>query len=121
MQTQRGFTLLEVILSVSIISIALITIINCFLLIAQSETTVSNYLKALLLLDSKLYEINVQRANQYIQKGRFDYPFKKFSWYVRQGPTPFHDIRSISLFISWQQAKKEKKIELNTYLSVPKE
>jgi len=114
---QSGFMLLEVMLALSILSISLIAIMSAFSTIVRSNSVVSNYTKAMFLLDNKLHWISVQAPKKVLTDGTFDDPFGDFRWHVDQKATAYTDVKKVSLSILWIERGTTKKVSATTCLN----
>ena len=112
----RGYTLLEIMLALSIISIALLTIIHSFSLIARSKAAAINYTKASLLLEAKLHDLKTNGFNQRSRQGVFNSPFERFSWQADSEIIPAGGLRRVLLVISWREGEQDKELQIVTYL-----
>jgi prepilin-type N-terminal cleavage/methylation domain-containing protein len=115
-KARLGFTLLEVILAVSIISIALTIIINSFSLIARSKVTTSNYTKAVFLLEEALHNLKTKGFSKYSQEGTFKSPFEQYSWYMESEAVTAGELRRVLLAIFWKERNQKKELKIITYL-----
>jgi Tfp pilus assembly protein PilV len=121
---ERSFTLLEVILSVVIISSALLIIARSFSLIVDSQIAISNYTTAFFLLEKKLSTLdtvqsNYRDDNYNVKEGIFDYPFSKFQWHMKEKEIFGGDLRKVFLSISWEEKGKRKEVGVTTCLITP--
>ncbi|HDO22202.1 MAG TPA: prepilin-type N-terminal cleavage/methylation domain-containing protein [Nitrospirae bacterium] len=105
----KGFTLLEVIIALAIISGALITIIytvNYQLDLVQRHETITI---ATILGREKILAAGVR---QHDKRGRFPEPYKDYSYEIETAPSPFKDIEIIKL----QVTKGSEKIYLARFV-----
>jgi len=112
---KTSFTLLEVILCVSIVSIGLVTLVGGFSLIAQANATVSNYTKAMFLIQGKIADIE-REGLSISQEGVFDDPFQKFSWTLEKGSFVSGKVRLITLSLNWKEQARSKNITITTLI-----
>jgi type II secretion system protein I len=112
----KGFTLLEVLLSLSIISVSLLAVINCFSGAVSAKKSVLNYTQAMLLADEKLFEIQNADFNKIEKKGNFNPPYEKFQWGIDASSTDYSNLAQVDLTVSWTQQGREKSIQVATII-----
>ncbi len=113
---QKGFTLLEVMLALSIISAALVGLISAYSLIDQSRLSASLHARALLLQDQKLHEILRQDNFSRLSEGQFDPPFEHFEWQAVQEAESKVGFKRVRLTISWMARQAKKELTISTYV-----
>ncbi len=116
MRNNKGFTLLEVMLSLSIISISLMVIIHSFSLAISVKNSVNNYSKAIFLSEKKLSEIKLSGSDKMENNGKFLEPFERFNWQIKADRTNFSDLAKIDLIIEWTQQGKLKNFQVSTIM-----
>ncbi len=92
--TQRGFTLLEVLIALAIISGVLVTIIstvNYHLSLIERHETIT---VATLIGREKLLETTQHQRDK---KGNFEKPFQDYSFEIDIGDSPFKEVKLIKL------------------------
>jgi type II secretion system protein I len=115
-QSHKGFTLLEVLLSLSIISISLLVIINCFSQAVSAKKSVLNYTQAMFLADEKIAELKNGSLSEIAKQGNFDPPYEKFKWDIDAISTNYRNLAKVDLTVSWFQQGREKNIEVSTII-----
>lgn len=111
-----GFTLLEVMLAVSIASVALIAVINSFSLIVRAKTATSNYTKALFLLEEKIFDLREYGFQEDNREGNFEAPNQRFFWDLSSEVISSVGLRKVEVTIFWQEANRKKELRVLTYL-----
>lgn len=109
---RKGFTLLEVMFSVAIVSVATVTVINSFSFIARSKKSASDYTKAILLLQEKMADFQAGILKEDVKNGKFDSPFEEFSWDVRYAPLP-GSLKKSYLVVSWKERGRKKQLAVD--------
>ncbi|MBU1044170.1 MAG: prepilin-type N-terminal cleavage/methylation domain-containing protein [Candidatus Omnitrophica bacterium] len=115
-RNKKGFTLLEVMLALSIISISLVVIINSFSQAIAVKSAVSNYTKAMFLSQKKLFEININNLSTVEKQGKFIQPFEQFNWQINSDSTNFSELAKVDLTIEWNQQGKSKNIQVSAIM-----
>lgn len=110
MKHEKGFTLLEVMVAITILSVALLGILQLFSKSLDSARLNKEYTLALIFLQSKFSEI--EQGLEENRKGEFN---ERYRWEANLQPTDTRYMEEIRLKITWPGKKKEKKIELVTY------
>lgn len=117
LKTKYGFVLLEVILSLAILSIGITLILSSFSTYLKAVRTVKNYNLALSLLEEKAEAIELNPKDFLKEKRGIFEEEPDFSWSV----TPLKDrgtsLVKIILAVSWKEEGEEKEIDLITYIT----
>ena len=114
---QRGFTLLEIMIAVAILSIALVAILRSHSQSIVLADASIRYEKALFLAREKITEIEMKGFPEVVEEeGVFDND-KDFSWKSKTLETPYEGLREVRLTVTFKIGDTEKKINLETYLA----
>jgi len=116
-RTNKGFLLLEVMISVAILSVSLVLILNSFMRSVRAMEFSEDYFRAGLLLEKKLYAV----CNVEIVEGSSGSTFSdfnnKFSWDLGVERLEEDSIlHKVDLKVSWNQGTSEHDISILTYL-----
>mgnify|MGYP001405844763 CR=1 FL=1 len=112
-----GFTLLEVMIALAIVSIALVAMLG----LTQRNILVNDRLqqmtRATFLAKQKMAEIEhgVQQGLE-VNKGDFPPPNQNFSWSILYSSTPIQGIKQIDLSVIWGDEKENELITLTSFL-----
>lgn len=109
MKDEKGFTLLEVMVAITILSVALLTILQLFSKSLDSARLNRDYTLAFIFLQSKFSEI--EQGLEENKKGEFN---ERYKWEVNLQPTDTKYLEEFRLRITWPGKKKGKKLELIT-------
>ena len=115
--TNNGFTLLEVMIALSIVGISLVVILG----LAQRSILVNSRLqqmtRATLLAKQKMAEIENGISSGLDQnKGEFSEPNQNFSWRRVTTPTPIIGIAQIDLSVIWGDEKDNELVTLTSFI-----
>ena len=114
----QGFTLLEVLISLSIIAIVLITCLR-----AQNQSIRLYHLSrdmsiATILARQKMGEIELAGFPELGEEGGdFEDEFPEFSWQRSVSTTPFEEARRVALSIMWKEGIRERRIDVIAYIT----
>jgi len=114
----RGFTLLEVLISLLIIAIVLITCLR-----AQNQSIRLYHLSrdmtiATILARQKMGEIELAGFPELGEdEGDFEDKFPGFSWQRSVSVTPFEEARRVALSIMWKEGIRERRIDVIAYIT----
>ncbi len=114
----RGFTLLEVLISLAIIAIVLITCLR-----AQNQSIRLYHLSrdmttATILARQKMGEIELAGFPELGEdEGDFEDKFPGFSWQRSVSVTPFEEARRVALSIMWKEGIRERRIDVIAYIT----
>jgi len=113
MRNIKGFMLLEVMLSLAILSFGLLIVIHSFRLSLRGEESSKVYTTASFLLERKLWEIEGEKELSPLF-GEFSSPYEDFSWKGSLSSTPVKGILKITLTVFY---KEEECAGLTTYIN----
>ncbi len=108
-----GFTLIEVMVAITIFAVSVITILNLFSTTLRANDDIRNYTIGLILAQSKMAEIKT--GLEIGLEGTFEENSVEYKWSVQTNETQFEGIEEIQLQIIWEGRKKGKSIELIGY------
>jgi general secretion pathway protein I len=114
----RGFTLLEVLISLAIIAIVLITCLR-----AQNQSIRLYQLSrdltiATILARQKMGEIELAGFPELGEEEReFEDAFPEFTWRQRVSETPFEEARRVDLSIVWKEGIRERSVDVIAYIT----
>ena len=112
----RGLTLVEVMVSVTILAICLVLILNSFVRSTRATELSDDFFRSTLLFEDKLYEMCNTELDEGFQDGVFSNFGNRFSWRLHVVKLEELPIKETELEISWNQGSKEKAISTLTYL-----
>lgn len=115
----KAFSLLEVIITVSILSIGIVIILEAFSFSARVTGLSCDITRAVFLSEDKIQKLEFkERRNQVTneqQSGKND----KFIWSYSIGLEPAHSalrLYKLDFNISWERLSRQERINLTTYL-----
>lgn len=123
----KGFTLLEVMLAVTILTVGLIMVVRSYITSLHAVKSSQDFLIAGLLLEQKLWQKQEEQTrsggvNTEEEQGEFDPPLDRFSYKIgfeEEENTPFLFKGTFEVF--WQERQKGHGISCLTYLRSKKE
>ncbi len=113
---EKGFLLLEVMVSVAILSIALVMILGSFTRSIRTIELSEDYFRAGLLLENKIYELSHSEIEEGSSSGVFSDFDNRFSWNLEIMKMEEGLVRELNLGVSWHQGAKEHDLSIVTYL-----
>ena len=116
MKDKNGFLLLEVMLSVAILSIALVLILNSFMNSIRTIELSEDYFRANLLLEQRMFDLRNYATKRISGKGEFNDFGNRFSWDLDVEEIGDFLPKELNLRISWQERKKSHDVAIVTYL-----
>ena len=112
----RGFTLVEVMVSVTILAICFVLILNSFVRSTLATELSDDFFRSTLLFEDKLYEMCNAELDEGFQDGVFSNFGNRFSWRLHVVKLEELPIKETELEISWNQGSKKKSTSALTYL-----
>ena len=116
----KGFLLLEVMVSITVLSIGLVLVLSSFMRSIRAIEISEDYFRAGLLLEEKIYEVLNSDIEEGLSEGVFADFGNRFSWNLsienleQEG---FENISEVSLEVSWDQRNKRQSIPVSTYIT----
>ena len=122
---RKGFTLLEIMVSISILSFGLILILQGFSKSLNAIKISQNNLKSALLADEKMTEflINIRQDKSHFARssdGESTLDSLEFNWKLISKPEEGNkDLNKALAYISWREGTRKGKFPLITYIRIP--
>lgn len=113
-QKSRGFLLLEIMISISVLSIGILLILNSFVNLIRSIELSKDYFKAGLMLEEKLTEVYNSDIEEGLSGGEFSGFDNRFSWDMNVIESEDGSCKEVSLKVSWRERGKEKDLSVST-------
>jgi len=114
---QRGFTLLEIVVALTISAIALPVLLQAFSQGTKNYSLIENKATAIYLLKLKMAEIEMEG---YPELGADEGDFaadSRFKWASEVTETDTEGLRQLTVTIFWQERGQERTVQLSTYIS----
>ncbi len=114
---QQGFTLLEIIVALTIAAIALPALLQAFSQGTKNQSLIENKTTALYLLKLKMGEIEMLGE---IETGSEDGEFgsnSRFQWTSDIVESDTDGLYEVTVTVNWQERGQEETVELMTYLA----
>lgn len=116
LKNRSGFLLLEVLVSITIISLGLVYIARSFSSSTRAIETAALFLKSISLAEEKLWELEAIGESA---KGRDAGNFKeddKYKWETEADELNDLPINSVKLKVDWEGVRRKQSISFETYL-----
>ncbi|NQT06347.1 MAG: prepilin-type N-terminal cleavage/methylation domain-containing protein [Candidatus Omnitrophica bacterium] len=111
-----GFLLLEVLVSITVISVGLVFIVRSFSSTTRAIETSGRLLKSVFLLEEKLWQFEAEGV---IEKGTDRGPFEEeegYSWEVRAADAKEAPLNRVNLKVEWEGVRRKQRVSVDTYL-----
>ena len=116
MRKEKGFTFLEIMIALAILSVALIAALRAQSQSLSIATESVRNTNISFLVRQKMSDIELAGYNEVAEsEGMFE-KNPEYRWKVEVKETPFEELKDIILTISWQDGGKEKKYTVETFL-----
>jgi general secretion pathway protein I len=118
--TSRGFTLLEIMIALAIVSIAMISL----LALANRSIAVHDRLQritqATLLAQQKMVETEVSSRAGTLEnadtEGVFSDPYAAYRWQLTYSATPLPSVRMVTVTVLWGDEERNEMVDLTSFL-----
>ena len=116
-KAQGGFSLLEVVVALSIAAIVLPVLIRAFSLGTRNQALIENRTTALYLLKLRMSEIEMLgELETGTEEGEFG-TNSRFSWSSDIAESNTEGLYQVTVTVFWQERGREKSVELSTYIA----
>jgi len=116
----EGFTLLEVMIAISILAIAMVVILGLRNRAIDLNGYARDLTAASLLAESKMGEWELKSFPDLGESvGEFGKENPDFKWRVIVTPTPFDDLRELEVIVTWKRGVRDEMLSLTTYFFQP--
>jgi type II secretion system protein I len=115
----RGFTLLETMVSLAVLSVAAIAVWNVLAMASRAGQQDADTRVALMLADTTLTKLSLVPVKQLgRQTGRFDGQYQRYQWVCDVESSPFDGLVQVVVRVCWQQRGQQRSVTLATLLRV---
>ena len=118
--SNRGFTLLEVMIAMAIVAIAMVTLLGLANRSIAVNARLQKITQATLLAQGKMNEIEIAASQSGTgtteQNGTFDSPFDGYRWEVAYNDTPLPSVKEVIVTVLWGERQKNEMVDLTSFL-----
>lgn len=115
----KGFTLIETMVSLSVLSIGILAVWNVFAMASRASELDANTRVALMLADAKMTDLSLGPVKQLgQQQGRFDGQYQGYEWTTDVENSPFDRLAQVVVRVHWQQRGQQRSVTLATLLRI---
>ncbi|SEA63008.1 general secretion pathway protein I [Desulfuromusa kysingii] len=114
-----GFTLLEVMIAIAIISIALISLQALNIRTIAIHERLQRITQATLLAQHKLSEVESLADGIALQdedQGVFEEPFEQYKWQTSFTDTPLDSVRMVTVDVTWGDGEKNESVSIDSFI-----
>jgi len=120
---QKGFTLLEVMIALAIISIALISLLSLATSSINVNARLQKITQATLLAQEKMTDVEANIRNSSTEssdeEGEFNEPFVEFRWRTAFEDTPFPPLRMVTVIVAWGEEAHNEAVQISSFFIPP--
>ena len=119
----RGLSLVEILVTVAILSISLVMIVRSFMTSLRALEISKGFVVARLLLEEKMWQIKQQGAvtSDRDEREQFADPHGAFEYTLRtravEGGLAPQDLHEVSLTVAWREGRRTNEIAVVTYMA----
>ena len=116
---EKGFTLIEVMVAVAIVSVSLVSIYSAFMGISDTLARMDNYNRSVLLGLEKMWELEeAMLVSSETRVSDFSGPRgERFTCEFKENELEsYPNLREVNLTIQWKQGKRSGSFQAGTYL-----
>lgn len=124
-RTERGFTLIEIMMAVAILSFGLVLVLQSFATALEGLKGARRVSAASSLLEEKMEELKekAREENGMAEgplSGEFDKEYKGYKWDASVKPGPVAELNELELTVSWTDGKTPRNLSAVTYVDTKK-
>lgn len=117
---RRGFTLLEVMIALSLVSIALVSLLSLSNRTISVQERLQRETRATLLAQHIMSREEVlasgRNSGWQEQEARFDEPFAEYRWQVSYQDTIIPQVKQVTVTVLWGAAERNEQVSLVSFL-----
>ncbi|MFK5927666.1 MAG: prepilin-type N-terminal cleavage/methylation domain-containing protein [Desulfuromusa sp.] len=121
-QSDKGFSLLEVMIAMAIVAIALVSLLGLSNRSILVQDKIQRLTRATLLAQQLMseQELNVEnvRVNWEPQEDEFPEPFADFRWQISYQDTLISQVKQVTVIVLWGAAEKNEQVQLVSFLPI---
>ena len=121
-RSNKGFSLIEVIVTVAVLSTAIMFVFRSFATVLAASKIGQNMTLACLRAENELYKIEQeQRKSNSPLDGKGSDAAQVFSWNYVTGKNPNWNLMNCAFAVSWKEKKGNvpRQLQIDTFLSMP--
>lgn len=115
-----GFTLLEVMVALAIVSVALVSLLSLGNRSIAAQTRLQKLTHATLLAQQKMAESEVDsrrgKLQRVPQQGLFAPPYAEYSWRLAFAETPLPAVTLITVTVTWGDEQQNEAVDVSSFL-----
>ncbi|NJC87981.1 MAG: type II secretion system protein GspI [Desulfuromonas sp.] len=116
----KGFTLLEVMVALAIVSVALVSLLSLGNRSVAAQTRLQRLTHATLLAQQKMAETEVNsrrgKLERTLQQGTFAVPYEGYRWRLEFAETPLPAVMLVTVTVAWGDEKKNEAVDVSSFL-----
>ena len=116
----RGFTLLEIVVALAIVSVALVSLLSLGNRSVAVHSRLRHLTQATLLAQQKMAETEVSsrqgRLERTLQTGVFDAPHADYRWRLEFSATPLPSVVVATVTVVWGNESKNEAVDVSSFL-----
>lgn len=115
-----GFTLLEVMVALAIVSVALVSLLSLGNRTIATHARLQKLTRATLLAQQRMAVTEVDarlgRLDQNRQAGIFAEPFSEYRWRLEFAETPLPSVKTVTVTVTWGEEAKHESVSLTSLI-----
>lgn len=120
MKSSRGFTLLEVMIALAIVSVALVSLLSLANRSIGVQARLERLTQATLLAQRKMGDVEAAAQTETVAtqatEGSFEPPFEDYRWRLAFEETPLAEVRKVTVVVAWGDEGRNERVEIDSFL-----
>jgi general secretion pathway protein I len=117
---RNGFTLLEIMIALAIVSIAMVSLLALANRSIEVHDRLQRITVATLLAQQKMAETEVNASNGSLRssenQGVFSDPYAAYRWEIVYADTPLPSVRMVTVTVLWGDAERNEMVDLSSFI-----
>lgn len=115
-----GFTLLEIMIALAIISVAMISLLSLANRSIGVHDRLQRLTSATLLAQEKMAETEITAwqgtLDNFDSEGQFSEPYADYGWRISFGETPLPSVRMVTVTVFWGDEEQNEFVDLTSFI-----
>ncbi|MFN2257947.1 MAG: prepilin-type N-terminal cleavage/methylation domain-containing protein [Desulfuromonadaceae bacterium] len=119
LRSQKGFTLLEVMIAVVIVGTAFVACLSLAIQCIHTQTRIEHITTATMLAKHKMSELEAQARNSAAtdseRSGTYEEPYSVYAWEVEYLPTPLEGVKQVQVSVRWGAEEQNDEVVIDSF------
>ena len=120
MKNKKGFTLIEIMISLVILGVSLVVLLGLRNRDIAISSEANHIVVATLLAKERIALFSLDKNKEVVEpKGDFAEPYTDYHWEMALNESGFPKIKALSVHVIWNEQDRKEKVMVTTYIAGP--